>query len=406
MFRTRFISLAVALLCLLGMGSRVFALEIACDATYCFSAEDFSGEEPLAGICITELPQAKAGTVMLGARVLQPGDILTAGQLSQMTFSPVRTETDMDAIVTYLPIYEDRVETATTMTIAIRGKENKVPVAEDFAVETYKNLPNEGMLKASDPEGEQLTYTLIRQPKRGDVQINTDGSFLYTPKKNKVGVDSFIYTATDPAGNVSRQATVTVQILKPTATAQYTDTVGMECRFEAEWLRNTGLFVGEKLGGQECFYPEKPVSKGEFLTMVMDLLQVPTQEQANYTGMAEKAPLWLRPYLAAAVRSGLMAGWPAAETGEFLHDAPITGGEAAVLLQNALDLPQAQQTAQTDGKSDIPTWADTALEVMHDNGLRLSVDAQMTRGDVAVLLYQVSGIAENAPGMAVFRMQQ
>ena len=65
-----------------------------------------------------------------------------------------------------------------------------------------------------------------------------DGSFIYTPKKNKVGVDSFTYTATDASGKVSREATVTIQILKPTDARQYTDTVGLDCRFEAEWLKN------------------------------------------------------------------------------------------------------------------------------------------------------------------------
>ena len=114
------------------------------------------------------------------------------------------------------------------MTIGIRGKENKAPTAEDSALETYKNLENTGKLKVSDPEGEQLTYTLVRQPKRGTVTISEDGSFTYTPKKNKVGVDSFTYTAADPAGNVSREATVTVTILKPSDTTQYTDTLGVD----------------------------------------------------------------------------------------------------------------------------------------------------------------------------------
>ena len=254
MFRKRIVCLA-AVLSLLCCAVPAWAAEVDSDTVYCFTSEDFSGEEPLVGICITEIPNAETGAVLLGQRVLQPGDILTAEQLAQMTFAPVRTETDGDAVLTYLPIYENRVEQTAVLTIGIRGKENKVPVAEDLTVETYKNLPNEGALKATDPEGQTLTYSVIRQPKRGAVEIKEDGTFVYTPKKNKVGVDSFTYTATDPAGKVSREATVTVQILKPTDAAQYTDTVGMDCRFEAEWLRNTGLFVGEQMGNSQCFQP-------------------------------------------------------------------------------------------------------------------------------------------------------
>ena len=339
MFRKRFVCL-LAVLCLLAGSGTALAVEVDSDAIYCFSAGDFGSEEPLAGICITDLPRADAGTVLLGSRVLKCGDILTAQQLEQVTFAPVRTQEDTDAVMTYLPIYEDRVEKSATMTISIRGKEDKAPVAEDFTAETYKNLPNEGTLKVSDPENQSLTYTVLRQPRRGTVELRADGSFLYTPKKNKVGVDSFTYTATDPAGNVSREATVTIQILKPTDSEQYTDTAGLSCRFEAEWLRNTGLFEGEKLGGQSCFYPDKAVTKGQFLAMVMQLLQIPVEDRAEYTGMAQDAPDWLKPYLAAAVRSGLLAGMPESQT--FGAEEPITGAEAAVILQNALDLPVAE----------------------------------------------------------------
>ena len=402
MFQTRILCFATAAMLLLGMICPAMALEVDCDATYCFTSEDFAAEEPLVGICITQLPDADTGTVLLGARVLRPGDILTSRQLAQMTFAPVRTEEDADAVVTYLPIYENRVEKSATMTIAIRGKEDKAPVAEDFSVETYKNLPNEGKLKVNDPEGQPMTFTVTRQPRRGEVEIRSDGSFTYTPKKNKVGVDSFTYTATDPAGNVSRQATVTVQIMKPTDAAQYKDTVGLDCRFEAEWLRNTGLFVGEKVGGQECFHPDKAVSKGEFLAMVMKLLEIPVEEQAAYTGMAENAPDWLKPYLAAAVRSGLMSGW---EQETFAADAPITGSEAAVLLHNALDLDSAADVMLTDDEQ-TPTWAETAVAVMNENGFSFTAEETMTRGAAAQVLYQVSTVAEDAPGMAVFRMQR
>ena len=397
MFRKRIVCLAAAL-CLLCGGMPAWAAEVDCDAVYCFTAEDFSEEEPLVGICITDIPNAQTGAVLLGQRVLQPGDILTADQLALMTFAPVRTEVDADAVVTYLPIYENRVERSATMTIGIRGKEDKSPIAEDFTVETYKNLPNEGMLKVTDPEGQPMTYTVIRQPKRGTVEIKEDGTFVYTPKKNKVGVDSFTYTATDPAGKVSREATVTIQILKPADAAQYTDTVGLDCRFEAEWLRNTGLFVGEQMGSSQCFQPEKAVSSGQFLAMVMQMLEIPMAEETVYPEMAADAPQWLKPYLAAALRSGLVANLP----DEFSTDTPITGKEAAVILQNALDLNRKEQQASEE----TPTFADTALAVMDENGLTLTADGELTRAQVADILYKAYHLAQNAPGIAVFKTEQ
>jgi len=406
MFRIRFISLLLALGLVLGLSGTALAAQVDSDCAYCFSEADFAQEEPLVGICITQLPQPETGTVMLGHRVLQPGDILTAEQLSQMTFYPAATEDDRDASVSYLPIYENRVAPSATVSIAIRGKEDKAPVAQDSTLETYKNLESSGPLKARDPEGQPLTYTLLRAPRRGQVELLEDGTFRYTPKKNKVGVDSFTFTATDPAGNVSREATVTVEILKPTESQMYRDTQGTDCRFEAEWLRNTGLFAGEQIGSDLCFFPEQEVSRGEFLAMVIHTLQIPLEEEV-WSAVPQDTPQWLKPYLAAALRSGLTDGWPGSEDGSFRAEQTVTGAEAAVMLQNALDLSVSSGTLEAaEEAEDLPVWAAVSLRAMEENGILLEADAPLTRADAAKVLYRVDRLLDEAPGMPVFRMAQ
>lgn len=306
--------------------------------------------EEVAGICITSLDGDAALTE---GRVLREGDVLTAEQARQMIC------TGEDALtVGYLPIYEDRVE--AEQTLSLRGKEDKIPVAEDQTLETYKNLPNTAALKAHDPEGEALTFAIVRQPRRGAVEIGADGSFTYTPKKNKVGVDSFTYTACDPAGKTSREATVTVTILKPSDAAQYTDTLGKDCRFAAEWMRHTGIFVGEQLAQEPCFGPEKTVTQGEFLTMLVKTLDIPAEEELTCSG-CEDAPAWLRPYLAAAIRAGLTA---AAET--FRPEEVITGRTAGAMLENALD---------TEVFSNL-------------------TEAPLTRAEAAQILYEAAGLKQ------------
>ena len=383
MFRMR-IALALAGLGLMGcLIVPAAGAEVDSGSVYCFSEEDFAGAEEIAGICITELPQDMVGTLALGSRILRPGDILTAEQVGSMTFTPVLSETDRELQVGYLPIYEDGVGPDTALTLSIRGKENKPPVAEDCAVETYKNLSVTGKLKVSDPEGQTMTFRLIRQPKRGTVELGADGCFTYTPKKNKVGVDSFVFTAADPAGKVSREATVTVTILKATDGTQYTDTKGLSCQFAAEWMKNTGIFVGERLDGNACFQPEKTVSRGEFTAMLVKTLELP-KEEVTLTGYADDIPQWLKPYVAAAVRSGLTAGLPDQQT--FGADIPITGAEAAVMVQNALDLK-----AEGEVNEEVPAWAEYALRAVEAAGVALDPELPLTRGEAAELMYQVSG---------------
>ncbi len=400
MNRTRILSLVAVLLCILSLAVPAMAAEVECDDVYCFASTDFSSDESLAGICITGLPESSVGTILLGTRILQPGDILTAEQVARMTFHPLKGEADREAVVTYLPIYADRVETVQAMSIAVIGKADQAPVAEDSALETYRNLPNEAMLKVKDPEGQAMTYTVTRIPKRGEVTIREDGSFIYTPKKNKVGVDSFTYTATDPAGNVSREATVTITVVKPSDATQYTDTVGKSCRFAAEWMKNTGIFVGENINGNGCFQPEKEVSRGDFLTMLVGALEIPLEDRSDFTGFTDEAPDWLKPYLAAAMRSGLTAGWP--EGNEFRASQPITGAEAAVMLQNALDL--AVETVVADDA--VPVWAQQAVSTLSSHGIELNAAEPLTRGQAAEVMYRVSQLKQEAPGMSALRCGQ
>ena len=400
MFKPIFACL-LALCCLLTCVNPVQAAEVDCDAAYCFSPEDFgTAEDSLAGICVTGLPDSDAGTIFLGTRVVRPGDILTADQLAQLTFAPLRTEVDRQTVMTYLPIYDTHVDKSAVMTISIRGKEDKAPVAEDFAMETYKNLSNDGNLKVRDPEGETVTYTVTRQPRRGEVTIREDGSFTYTPKKNKVGTDSFVYTATDPAGNVSREATVTIRILKPKDAGQYADTVGEDCRFEAEWLKNTGVFAGEKIDGLDCFCPEKTVTQGEFLAMLIRVLDIP-MDDAVYSSVPEETPNWLKPYVAAAIRSGLTAGLPEKPD----YEKSISGAEVAVMIQNVLDLTVSTDVDLEENADSIPVWAVSAVNALTDNGVVLEPNEELRRSEVACVLYRVSGLAENAPGMTALRSQ-
>ena len=358
------------------------AAEVESGQVYCFTAEDFASEEDaLTGICITDVPR-DGSTVQLGSRILRPGDVLTADQAAQMTFTSRWTERDTSSQFGYLPIFADSVAPETTVCLSIRGREDKPPVAEDSTMETYKNMPNTGKLKVRDPEDQPMTYAVTRQPKRGTVTVNEDGSFTYTPKKNKVGIDSFVYTASDPAGKVSREATVTITILKPSGGAQYTDTAGKECCFAAEWMRNTGIFSGETLAGNTCFNPDKTVTRGEFLSMLVKTMDIPVEEELTYTGYTDSVPGWLKPYVAAAVRSGLTSALPGRDC--FGAEETVTTEEAAAILCCALDLEYCQDEEAAAAENG------SALQTVRENGFALEDNRTLTRSQAAMVLYQAA----------------
>lgn len=72
-----------------------------------------------------------------------------------------------------------------------------------------------GQCAAVDPEGDLVTFQLVDKPARGQVALQEDGYFCYTPYENKKGKDTFTYVAVDANGNISQEATVKVTIEKP-----------------------------------------------------------------------------------------------------------------------------------------------------------------------------------------------
>jgi hypothetical protein len=134
--------------------------------------------------------------------------------------------------------------------------------------------------------------------------------------------------------------------------------------------------------------------------MLVGALEIPLDDQVQSTGFTDDCPDWLKPYLAAAMRSGLTAGWP--EGDMFDAERGITGAEAAVMLQNALDL--TAETAAADEA--LPVWAADALNALQEHGISLKPDAVLTRGDAAQVIYQVSQLKAHAPGMKALKTIQ
>lgn len=263
------------------------------------------------------------------------------------------------------------------------------PIARDLELETYQNVAITGRFDGVDPEGDLLSYHVVKKPARGAVTVGEDGSFVYEPYEDKKGKDSFTYVAVDPAGNSSDPATVKVRIQKPDTQVTYADLAGHPAHRAALRLAEEDLLVGEKLGEQWFFRPEQTVTRGEFLTLAMHAADLEKLEGVERTGFADDAAVetWAKPYVSSALRSGLVSG-SLDETGQavFRSGDPITGAEAAVLLDRALQVTDVD--AQTFAPA-APAWAaQSAANLstcgMLDAGADLS--APLTRGEAAQLL--------------------
>ncbi|MCA9215135.1 MAG: tandem-95 repeat protein, partial [Planctomycetales bacterium] len=66
------------------------------------------------------------------------------------------------------------------------------------------------LVNDTDADGDTLTASLVDSPQHGDLSLKADGSFLYDPKPNFYGTDSFSYAAVD--FRESEPVTVTIEV--------------------------------------------------------------------------------------------------------------------------------------------------------------------------------------------------
>lgn len=347
--------------------------------------------DPVSGIYITAVPASAEGSFCYGSRILRAGDVLPAAALSQITLRDC-AQADMALELRYQPICGSTLSEPAVLTVQVEDGKCPPPSVRDSEFETYKNVANNGTLDITGGAEGPRTFTVTKEPKRGTVTLNEDGTFLYTPNKNKVGSDKFSYTVTDSAGQASGEATVHVEIRKPEDATVYADLTGDTDQFEAMWMASTGLYAGQALAGQSCFNPDQPLTRGEFLVMLMQLAEIAPEADTASTGFADEAgtPDWLRPYLAQAVRCGIVSGMPTEEGLVFCASESITCAQAAVMVQNVLQAP-TPETAEVFASA-LPVWAQGAVLALDQAGIAPDCSdptRSLTRREAANLLYQL-----------------
>lgn len=377
--------------------------EITWNDVFCFSSTDFTAGENAStdGILLTDVPDTAMGQLYLGSREVLAGDVLTAEQLGSMTFVPAGT-TVGDAVISCLRITPEGQLEPSEMTLKIGSGKNEPPVAEDSEFTTYKNIPGTVPLNVSDPENDSLTVTIVKAPKRGNVVLGEDGTVTYTPTENKVGKDSFTYTVTDTAGNTSQEATVRIVIEKPSDKQTYGDLDGHPAQLAATWLREEGIYSGETVSGQLLFQPEQTVTRGEFIAMCVGLTGLSEDAETLATGFVDDAqtPDWLKSYVSTALRCGYITGVPTDQGLALLSNAEITQAEAAKMVSSLLALPQSGTETVMAAENAIPAWASGAVAALREADLYTvtQADAPLTRGEAAILLHSAWETANRDDG--------
>lgn len=90
-------------------------------------------------------------------------------------------------------------------------EENRAPVALDSSINVAPGLPFNGQVEATDADLDTLTYILVQDAAKGELDFESDGSYTYTADPLATGQDSFTFKANDDNLD-SNVATVTIHI--------------------------------------------------------------------------------------------------------------------------------------------------------------------------------------------------
>ncbi len=270
------------------------------------------------------------------------------------------------------------------------------PVAENLELTTYRNVCVGGTLSAVDPEGDAVTFEITTEPKKGTVELASDGQFVYTPDANRKGRDYFGYRAIDETGARSQEATVIINIEKQKTQTTYADMTGHPDAYAATALAEYGIFTAETVGGVQVFSPEREVTRGEFLSMCMTLADEKLLTGVAATGFADDADIsvWLKPYVATALMDGVVSGYGVDGGAVFEPNEPITRQEAAVMLDNVLDTTDVAATALTVSVADWAVQATCNLAACGVITEGTAFSEPLTRADAAEMLVRAIGVLD------------
>ncbi|MDB5340043.1 MAG: repeat-containing protein [Planctomycetaceae bacterium] len=100
-----------------------------------------------------------------------------------------------------------------TVTVNVLASANTVPAVINGTGTTGVNAALNGSLVslATDAEGDTLTFAAASQPANGTVNVNSNGTFTFTPDSGFVGTTSFTFTASD-GSLTSTPATFTIVV--------------------------------------------------------------------------------------------------------------------------------------------------------------------------------------------------
>ena len=262
-------------------------------------------------------------------------------------------------------------------------------------------------MEASVSGDETFNFVVVTEPANGILvhENSGDPAFTYTPSGDFIGLDSFAFRL-ESGEYYSNIGTVTIEIVAPSEPVipfYYEDMQDHWANFSASHLAARGFIIGEEIGNNFYYWPDKQMSRGEFLLFLLSVLNIDETANAAAVTFADEdsIPDWMLEKAKIAYEMEIISGVSDDTDSLYLYpNAPITRAEAFVMINNAL-LVKTEAVNTTDAinyadAESIPSWATQAIKnlsayqiIQGSSNNNVNPNSIASRGEAAELCYKL-----------------
>lgn len=105
---------------------------------------------------------------------------------------------------------------------------NSPPESSDVSLDGSEDASVSSSLKATDPDGNTVTFRLLKGPKNGEATLTSGGQLIYTPKPDFHGDDVLTFEVTDGKARVPHKARISISSVNDRPSATVAEVRGVE----------------------------------------------------------------------------------------------------------------------------------------------------------------------------------